>query len=78
MNQIFQINLPKNFHCLLAIIGFGIVVVGAGGFEVTTPNTIIEGSGVAVIFADMLMYIWIRQKNLNARNKRNDKIAETP
>ena len=61
-----QIDLPKNFCCLVAVLGFGVVLVGAG-FQGMIPNPIIEGLGVIVIFADM--YVWVKQGN--GRRKRH-------
>jgi hypothetical protein len=61
-----QIDLPKNFLCLIAVLGFGVVLVGAG-FDGMVPNPIIEGSGVAMIFTDV--FVWVKQRK-NSRHKR--------
>jgi hypothetical protein len=54
-----QINLPKNYLTLLAIIGFGIVLAGSG-FEGMTPNLSVSFAGIAIIFVDIAL--WISQK----------------
>jgi hypothetical protein len=54
-----QLNLPKNYLTLLAIIGFGIVLAGSG-FEGMTPNLSVSFAGIAIIFVDIAL--WISQK----------------
>ncbi len=54
-----QINLPKNYLTLLAIIGFGVVLAGSG-FEGMTPNYTVSLAGIAIIFVDIAL--WALQK----------------
>ena len=54
-----QIDLPKNYLALLAIIGFGIVLAGCG-FQEMTPNLTVSLAGIAIIFVDIAL--WAMQK----------------
>jgi hypothetical protein len=62
--KMVQIDLPKSYLSLLAVIGFGVVLVGSG-FQGMSPNPTIAYSGVAIIFADM--GLWVLPKYLHPK-----------
>ena len=60
--------LPKDYLCLIAVLGFGVVLVGAG-YQGMVPNPLIEGSGVALMFTDL--FLWVKQRNNSNHGKKH-------
>ncbi len=59
--------LTSNYLALIAILGFGVVVVGSG-YQGMEANSTVAGLGVTIIFADMLL--WCRQNRLIAHTRK--------
>jgi hypothetical protein len=66
-------NVLKNYLSLIAVLGFGVVVVGSG-YQGLEPNAFIAELGVAIIFVDM--FLWSIQKHIFnfSTEKNNSKI----
>ena len=66
--KMVQIDLPKSYLTLVAVLGFGVVLAGSG-FQGMVPNVIIAGLGVVIILVDMAL--WIIQKYVLSTKKQH-------
>jgi hypothetical protein len=64
--KMVQIDLPKSYLSLLALLGFGVVLAGSG-FQGMTPDPAIARSGVSIIL--LSMGLWTA-KNVHPKRKK--------
>jgi hypothetical protein len=61
--------VTSNFQALIALLGFGVVIAGLG-YQGMEPNSLIAGSGVALMFVDLFLWFLQKRRFYGSRRRR--------
>jgi hypothetical protein len=65
---VYGLEIPKNFLSVIALVGLGVVLAGSG-FQGMTADPTVACLGVAIIFADMTMWILQKHRKKTPKNR---------